>query len=155
MIPIVWQENIKDENTINYVGSAGRYSDIIEYYSDPFDRAKHIFHTNLSFCAGTFKESEELFRLLFKQFLIDICKTSNRMLKSLQPLIRLEGRSIYGYIADVEVFRTSRDSISHEWIMKILPIIIRADSIEEGKKIIEKKLNLAIDSILQELIKIN
>lgn len=147
MISIIWQKDIK-------VGSVGRYYNIIEYYSDPFDKTKHMFHINLSFSAGTFKEGEELFLLLFKQFLIDTCRTSPKILKHLQSLIRLEGKSICGYIADIEVFRTYRDNIPHEWIMKMLPIVIRTDSIDEGKKIMEEKLNLAIESILQELIEI-
>lgn len=153
MTLIIWQENIKDKNIINYVGSIGRYSNIVEYYIDPFDVTKHIFHVNFSFYSNTFNECKELFNLLFRQFLIDVCNAPEKI-KPLQPSIRLENRSICGYIADVEVFRACKDTAALGWNLKILPIVIRVDSIEEGRKIIEKKLNSAISNILSELIEI-
>lgn len=155
MIPIIWQENIKNGNTINYVGSLERYLNIIEYYVNPFDKTKHIFHINLSFYAGTFIEGRRLLNLLFKQFVIDICNIPIQKLKPLEPSIRLENKSICGYVNNIEIFRAYKDIIPNQWICKILPICISVDSIEEGKKIMEEKLNLAMESILREFIKIN
>lgn len=152
---IIWQENIKGENVINYVGSIGRYSNIIEYYIDPFDTNKHIFCINLNFQTNTFKESEELFYPLFRQFIIDTHGTFDKILKFSQLLIRLEGGSICGYVADVEVFRACKDIVPNQWTMKILPIVVRTNSIEECKKTIKEKFDLAVKNILQELIKIN